>query len=358
MRSWCPRCDAVRPGETTCPVCGTPLATLQAPPPPSKPDAPPSPPEEPVQPPAPSRLRVALLVTALVLGGLAFVAGRSGARPAAPAAPATTTAATTTTRAPNEDLRQLDWRARPSRGITLTAVAVRRIVTPDRETSAELTLRVEGLGSDQRLFAFQELRLFDLGGGVFSTPEEEPIGDQTGTPATPTDDPATYKVITAPAPRLQSLAKVVVGGLIVLRPRTATVELDVGGAWPARPPLRAVDPGSHDAVTVSVPQGLAVDGRVPIRLAGVLVGGGRAMVALDAREAFQNSPLIGGTLPLGAELRAGGRVLCSRTVVLRSGDVRTMFGMVLACPTAPVPRLQVAVGAGVRAVPVDATLQR
>jgi hypothetical protein len=68
MRSWCPRCDAVRPGETTCPVCGTPLATLQAPPPPAAPDAPP-PAEEPVQPPAPSRLRVALLVTALVLGG-------------------------------------------------------------------------------------------------------------------------------------------------------------------------------------------------------------------------------------------------------------------------------------------------
>ena len=355
MRTWCPRCDAVRPGETTCPVCGTPLATLQAAPPPAEPDAPP-PPEEPVQPPAPSRLRVALLVTALVLGGLAFVAGRSGARPEAPAAPATTTQATTTTRAPDEDLRQLGWGGRPSRGVTVTAVAIRRIVTPDRETSAELTLRVEGLRSDQRLFAFRELRLFDLGGGVFSTPEEEAIGDQTGTPATPTGDPATYKVITAPAPRLRSLAKVEVGGLIVLRPRSATAELDVRGPWPARPPLRAVDPGSRDQLMVTVPQAPDVTRRVPIRLAGVLVGGGRAVVALDAREAFRNSPLAGGTLPLGAELRAGGQVLCSRTVVFRSGD--TMFGMVLSCRTAPVSRLTVAVGAGVQAVPVGAVLER
>jgi hypothetical protein len=353
VRTWCPRCDAVRPGETTCPVCGTPLATLQAPPPPAKPDAPP-PAEEPAQPPAPSRLRVALLVTALVLGGLAFVAGRSGARPEAPAAPATTTQATTTTHEPDDGLRQLGWRGRPSGGVTITAVAIRRIVTPDRETSAELTLRVEGLRPDRRLFAFRELRLFDLGGGVFSTPEEESIGDQTGTPAIPTGDPATYTVVTAPAPRLRSLAKVQVGGLIVLRPRTATAELDVRGAWPARPPLRAVDPGSPDQITVSVP----INGRVPIRLAGVLVGGGRAVVVLDAREAFRTGPAVGGTLPLGAELRAGGRVLCSRTVVLRSGDIRSMFGMVLSCPTAPVSRLTVAVGAGVQAVPVAAVLER
>jgi hypothetical protein len=45
-------------------------------------------------------------------------------------------------------------------------------------------------------------------------------------------------------------------------------------------------------------------------------------------------------------------------VVLRSGDIRTMFGMVLSCRTAPVSRLEVAVGAGVQAVPAGATLQR
>jgi hypothetical protein len=95
-----------------------------------------------------------------------------------------------------------------------------------------------------------------------------------------------------------------------------------------------------------------------VRLAAVLVGGGRAVVALDAREIendFQAIP--GGSLPLSAELRAGGRVLCSRTVLLRSGDIRNMFGLVLACRTRPVPRLEVAVGAGVQARAVDATLK-
>lgn len=359
MRAWCPRCDAVRPGETTCPVCGTPLATLQESRPAPEPDAPP-PVDEPAQPPAPSRLRVALLVTALVLGGLAFVAGRSGARQAVPAAPAATTPATTTTPEAGDNLRQLGWRAEPTRGLTVTAVSIRRIVTPERETSAELTLRVEGLRPGQRLFALRGLRLLDLGGGVFSAPEEEPIGDQVGTPAAPTEDPATYTVLTAPAPRLQSLARVEVGGLIVVRPRTATIGLDVGLPWPARPPLRAADPGSRDEATVTVPGGSVADQdqRLPLRVAAVLVGGGRAVVALDAREVskvFQALP--GGTLPLSAELRAGSRVLCSRTVVLRSGDVRSMFGMVLACPTRPVPRLTVAVGAGVQALRVDAALE-
>jgi hypothetical protein len=359
VRAWCPRCDAVRPGETTCPVCGTPLATLEEPRPAAAPDAPP-PVDEPAPPPsAPSRLRVALLVTVVVLGGLAFVAGRSGARPAAPAAPATTTAPATTAPAAGDDFRELGWRARAARGVTVTAVSIRRIVTPDRETSAALTLRVEGLPPGQRVFALRGLRLLDVGGGVFSAPEEEPVGDQVGTPVSPAQDPATYVVVTAPAPRLQSLASVEIGGLIVVRPRTATIGLDVGVPWPARPPLRAADPGSRDNVTVTVPAGSGGGGlRLPVRVAAVLVGGGRAVVALDTREIenqFQAIP--GGSLPLSAELRAGNRVLCSRTVLLRSGDVRTMFGMVLTCRTRPVPRLEVAVGAGVQARPAAATLK-
>jgi hypothetical protein len=358
MRAWCPRCDAVRPGETTCPVCGTSLATLQKSPPAPAPDAPP-PADEPAPPPAaPSRLRVALLVTALALGGLAFVAGRSGARPAAPAA---TTPPTTTTAERGDNFRPLGWRARAAGDLTVTAVSIRRMVTPDRESSAELTLRVEGLQPGRRLFALRGLRLLDLGGGVFSAPEEEPIGDQVGTPAFPTEDPATYSVVTAPAPRLQSLARIEVDALIVVRPRAATLGLDVGGPWPARPPLRAADPGPRAEVGVTVPGWSSFgQGRrlLPLRVAGVLVGGGRAVVALDARdvsEVFEAVP--GGSLPLSAELRAGGRVLCSRTVLLRSGDVRSMFGMVLACPTRPVPRLTVAVGAGVEALNVDATLE-
>jgi len=354
VSAWCPRCDAVRPGQATCPACGTPLAALEAPRPPAEAELPPPADDQPVRRAAPSRLRVALLVAVVVLGGLAFVAGRSGARPAPAAAPATTTPATTTPD-PEADLRQLGWRARGRRDLAVTAVSIRRFVTRDRETAAELTLRVDGLQPGQELFALQGLRLLDLGGGVFSTPEEEPIGNQPGTPATPTGEPATYTVVTAPAPRLDSLAAIEVGALVVVRPRSERIDLDVGGAWPARRPLRAVAPGPRDAVTV--PDGSLGQGQgLPIRLAAVLVGAGRAVVALDAREAFADIP--GRNLPLTAELRAGDRVLCSRTVVLRSGDGPPTGGLVLACPTRPVPRLTVGVGAGVRALRLGVTLER
>jgi hypothetical protein len=354
VSAWCPRCDAVRPGQATCPACGTPLAALEAPRPPADPELPPPADDQPVRPAAPSRLRVALLVAVLVLGGLAFVAGRSGARPAPAATPATTTPATTTPD-PEANLRELGWRARGRRGLAVTAVSIRRFVTRDRETAAELTLRVDGLQRGQELFALQGLRLLDLGGGVFSTPEEEPIGDQPGTPATPTGEPATYTVVTAPAPRLDSLAAIEVGALVVVRQRSERIDLDVGGAWPARRPLRAVAPGPRDAVTV--PDGSLTESQgLPIRVAAVLVGAGRAVVALDAREAFGVIP--GRNLPLTAELRAGDRVLCSRTVVLRSGDGPPTGGLVLACRTGPVPRLTVGVGAGVEALRLGVTLER
>jgi hypothetical protein len=91
-------------------------------------------------------------------------------------------------------------------------------------------------------------------------------------------------------------------------------------------------------------------------VAGVLVGAGRVVVTLDAREAFGDVPAQ--TLPLSAELRGGGRVLCRRTVVLRVGEAPTTDGVVLACAARPVPRLTLAVGAGVQALPLGATLQQ
>jgi hypothetical protein len=353
VSAWCPRCDAVRPGQAACPACGTPLAALEAPrPATTEPEVPTPTDDQPTQP--PPRLRVALLVAVVALGGLAFVAGRSGARPAPPAATPTTTPATTTPD-PEANLRELGWRARGRRDLAVTAISIRRFVTRDRETAAELTLRVDGLRRGQELFALQGLRLLDLGGGVFSTPEEAPIGNQSGTPATPAGGPATYTVLTAPAPRLDSLARIEVGGLIVVRPRSERIDLDVGGTWPAGRPLRAVAPGPRDAVTV--PDGSPGQGQgLPVRLAAVMVGAGRAVVALDAREALGDMP--GRNLPLTAELRAGGRVLCSRTVVLRGGDGRPTAGMVLACPTRPVPRLTVGVGAGVQALRLGVTLER
>jgi hypothetical protein len=93
MRAWCPRCDAVRPGATACPECATPLAVLEDPAAADhQPDLPP-PPEAPAPPPTVPRLRIALAAATLVVAGLAFVAGRSVARPAAPAASSRLTSA-------------------------------------------------------------------------------------------------------------------------------------------------------------------------------------------------------------------------------------------------------------------------
>jgi hypothetical protein len=62
-------------------------------------------------------------------------------------------------------------------------------------------------------------------------------------------------------------------------------------------------------------------------------------------------------LPLGAELRAGDRVLCARTSLLGE-DVsqEAVQGIVLSCPTRPVPQLTVALGVGARILPLDAHL--
>jgi hypothetical protein len=62
-------------------------------------------------------------------------------------------------------------------------------------------------------------------------------------------------------------------------------------------------------------------------------------------------------LPLGAELRAGGKVLCSYTSLLgQSLGQQSTQGIVLSCPTRQVPRLTVAVGGGARILPLHVTL--
>jgi hypothetical protein len=78
-------------------------------------------------------------------------------------------------------------------------------------------------------------------------------------------------------------------------------------------------------------------------------------VVIDASSGFRGIP--GEFLPLGAELRAGDRVLCSRTSLL--GDEpgqQSAQGIVLSCPTRQVPRLTVALGVGARMLPLDVTL--
>jgi hypothetical protein len=77
---------------------------------------------------------------------------------------------------------------------------------------------------------------------------------------------------------------------------------------------------------------------------------------IDAVSGFRGVP--GELLPVGAELRTGDRVLCSRTSLLGE-DIgqQPVRGIVLSCPTRPVQRLTVAVGVGARIIPFDATLR-
>jgi hypothetical protein len=355
MRAWCPRCDAVRPGQSVCPACATPLATLDdgAAGSDHRPDLPP-PPESPTPPPGRPRLRIAMAVATLVVAGLAFVAGRSVARPAAPqaaAAPATSTTAPE----PGADRRQLGWSGRGG-GLSVTAVSASRLATEQRETVAAIIFRIRGLPADQRVLALRGLRLLDSGGGVFASVEEHPIGREAGAPVEPVDGaPGSYQVITGPAPRLSSLARIDLAGVVTVRPRDQTISLDTSGPWPAGPAMRAIDPGPRDAVRVNLGfvrvQGVDME----LRVASAFVRDGQALVVVDASSGFRGVP--GEVLPLGAELRADDRVLCTRTSLLGEDlGQQVAQGIVLDCPTRPVPRLTVALGVGARILPFDASL--
>jgi hypothetical protein len=355
MRAWCPRCDAVRPGETVCPVCQTSLATLddttsgeRAPD--LAPDPAPDPP-----PPAPPRLRIALAAATLVVAGLAFVAGRSIARPAAPAA-APAPATSTTAPEPGADRRELGWTATAG-GLTITAVEASRLATERRETVASVTFRIEGVPASQRVLGLRGLSLLDSGGGVFATVDQRQFGREGGAPVQPVDgQDGTYRVVTGPAPRLSSLARIDLTGVVVVQPRDQTIQLDTSGAWPAAPRMRAVDPGPGDAVEI----GLGFFREQPVRLrlqvTSAFVRDGLAMVVLDASSAVWGLPTE--LLPVGGELRDGDRVLCSRTSLLgEEPGGENVQGLVLSCPTRPVERLTVAVGVGARMLPAEATLR-
>jgi hypothetical protein len=354
MRAWCPRCDAVRPGATACPVCATPLAVLDDAAADRQPDLPPPTSSEgPAPPPAaPSRLRVALAAATLVVAGLAFVAGRSVARPAAPAATAAPVTSTTVPE-PEADRRELGWSARAG-GLGVTAVEATRVATEERETVAEVIFRFQGLPAGQRVLALRGLRLLDSGGGVFASVEHRQVGREGGAPVEPVDGaPGAYRVVTGPAPRLSSLARIDLAGVVIIRPPDQTISLDTSGPWPAGPRMRAIDPGQHDAVRVDLGfiQVQGVD--LQLQVASAFVRDGQALVVIDASSGFRGLP--GELLPLGAELRAGGRVLCIRTSLL--GDVsEAVQGIVLSCPTRQVPRLTVALGFGATILPLDVRL--
>jgi len=356
MRAWCPRCDAVRAGETTCPVCATPLATLEDTAAGGRaPDLPQPPADEPAPPSRPPRLRVALAAATLVVAGLAFVAGRSLARPAAPAAATAAPSTSTTAPEPEAVRRQLGWTARAG-GLSITALDVVRVATEQRETVAAITLRIQGVPGGQRVLALGGLRLLDSGGGVYASVEERLLGREGGAPVEPVEGrPGTYRLVTGPAPRLSSLARIELTGVVAVRPRDQTITLDTSGPWPPGPETRAVDPGPRDTVRVELGFVQIQDVTVRLQVTSAFVRQGQAVVVIDASSGFRGVP--GEFLPLGAELRAGDRVLCSRTSLL--GDdlgQQSARGIVLSCPTRQVPRLTVALGVGARMLPLDVTL--
>jgi hypothetical protein len=119
--------------------------------------------------------------------------------------------------------------------------------------------------------------------------------------------------------------------------------------------MRAVDPGPRDAVEVDLGFVQIQDVDLRLQVTSAFVRDGRALVVVDASSGFRGIP--GELLPLGAELRAGDRVLCSRASLLGDDPGRQAAqGIVLSCPTRPVPRLTVALGVGARMLPLDATL--
>jgi hypothetical protein len=354
MRAWCPRCDAVRPGQTACPVCGTPVADLEDATSGGQPDLPPPPAEAPAPARRPPRLRVALAAATVVLAGLAFVAGRSIARPAAPAAAATATS--TTAPEPGADQRELGWRARAG-AVGITAVEASRQATERDETVATIIFRVQGLPAAERVLALRGLRLLDSAGGEFASVDDRQVGKEGGAPVVPVaGDPGAYRLVTGPAPRLSSLAKIELTGLLVVRPRDQTVTVDTSGAWPAGPGMRAVDPGPGDTVTVDLGSTQTGDDDLDLRVTSAFVRDGRALVVIDASPGFRGVP--GELLPLGAELRAGDRVLCAQTSLLGENlGQQNIQGIVLSCPARPVAELTVAIGVGARTLPFDVTLR-
>jgi hypothetical protein len=355
MRAWCPRCDAVRPGETTCPVCATPLATLDDTAPGDRPaDLPPPPAGEVAPPPRPPRLRVALAAATLVVAGLAFVAGRSLARPATPAA-APATATSTTAPEPGADRRTLGWSARAG-GLSVTAVEAVRVTNEQRETVAAITFRVQGVLDGQRVLALRGLRLLDSGGGVYASVDQRQLGREGGAPVEPVEDrPGTYLLLTGPAPRLSSLARIELAGVVAVRPRDQAITLDTSKPWPAGPRMQVVDPGPRDSVGIDLGVAQVKGEDLRLQVTSAFVRDGQALVVIDASSEFRGVP--GELLPLGAELRAGDRVLCSRTSLLgENPGQQSAQGIVLSCPTRPVPRLTVAVGVGARMLPLHVTL--
>jgi hypothetical protein len=207
------------------------------------------------------------------------------------------------------------------------------------------------------VLALRGLRLLDSGGGVYAGVEQRQFSRDGGVPVRPVEgEPGLYRIVTGPAPRLSSLARIDLTGVVAVRARDQTIALDTSGPWPAGPRMRVIDPGENDAVRPELDDVQVQGTDLQLRVTSAFVRDGRAVVVVDASSGFRGVP--GEYLPLGAELRAGDRVLCARTSLLGEDlGQQLVQGIVLSCPARPVPRLTVAVGVGARIIPFDATLR-
>ncbi len=363
MSGWCPRCDEVRPGSGTCPECGATLIAMdhRQPVPHVRTEEPVAEVGAVVEAPPRARLRVALAVAAVVLVGLAFIAGRGTGRAAPRTASRAAAAPTTTSPSAVEQQRQLGWRSGLVHGVSLEVVSVSRTPSddPNSDNLGELAIRVDGLDPGRRLLGIGGLRLLDSGGGVFATPDQHPVGGVAAVLVQPPDQDGSYLVDLGPTPAVETLASIEVKDLLVSAPPSARhrLELPSDGPWPARPPMRPVTP-PQGSVTVAVPpvpggNGSATLG-LPLRVTTAFVGAGRAVVVLTS-EAASLPPDVG-AFPVSARLLAGDRVACSRVTVYDGGSSQPSPLLVVDCRMAPTARLAVELGAGVDAVQLDAKL--
>lgn len=373
MKGWCPRCDAVREADGACPECHAPLVALDDRP--VRPAATQASAEERsatevgavIEPPPRARLRVALAVAALVLVGLAFVAGRSIGGTTARTAQRSPSATTQTTAPQAVELqRQLDWRSKLVDGVRVEAVSISLVPSDSADADVDtgdnagsLSLRIEGLAGGRRVLGITGLRLVDAGGGVFASPDSRQIGGVDAVPLDQANPGGGYVMDLGPTPALETLDRIEFDDLLVSASTTGhgQVELATGGAWPARPPMRAVDPtASTFSVTVVRPVGGSEDTNV-VRVAGAFVGSGRAVVAFSLAEGNQDVVRGLGAVPFTVELRDGNRLVCSRVRVIGQGEPQLSPLLVVDCPTSPAPSLTVELAAGVQAIPIGAKLK-